>query len=141
MTVEIPHPAGTASVGVSELGRIRIDDQVVEKIAARAAVEIPDAGGAAPRLLGRSVSGRGALGVRQTSLRALPKASAEVDGSTVVVDLSVSVRWPASIPAVTAAVRDRVTARVRELTGLQVTSVSIAVTDLVTDLEPPPRVR
>src|SRR6478609_11749333 len=116
MTVDVRPGDGVPAVGPTELGRIHVGDRVVEKIAARAAVEIPDAGGAAPRLLGRSVTGTGALGVRQTSLQALPRVSVDVDGSTVVVDLSVSVRWPASIPAVTAAVRRRVAARVHELT-------------------------
>lgn len=132
---------GAPTAGATDLGRIDIGDQVVAKVAARAAVEVPDAGGAAPRLLGRSGAGGGALGVRRTGLDTLPKASAQVDGSTVVLNLDVSVRWPASIPAVTAAVRERVAARVTQLTGLAVTSVSISVTDLVTPLPPPPRVR
>ncbi len=102
---------------------IGINDRVVEKMAARAAVEIPDAGAAAPRVLGRSVTGAAALGARPTSLTALPKASADVDGSTVILDLSISVRWPASVPEVTSAVREHVRGRVGELTGLTVTEV------------------
>ena len=39
---------------------ITINDRVVEKMAARAAAEIPDAGAAAPRVLGRSVTGAAA---------------------------------------------------------------------------------
>ena len=126
--------------GRTELGMISIDDQVVEKMAARAAVEIPDAGAAAPRVLGRSVTGPAAVGARATSLTGLPKASADVDGSIVILDLSISVRWPASVPEVTGAVRERVRRRVSELTGLTVTEVSISVTDLVTRLPAPARV-
>lgn len=127
--------------GRTELGMISISDRVVEKVAARAAVEIPDAGGAAPRVLGHSVTGAAAFGGRGTSLTALPKASADVDGSIVILDLSISVRWPASVPAVSSAVREHVRSRVSELTGLTVTEVSISVTDLVTQLPAPPRVR
>ena len=94
--------------GRTELGLISINDRVVEKMAARAATEIPDAGAAAPRVLGRSVTGAAALGARQTSLTGLPKASADVDGSVVTLDLSISVRWPASVPEVTSAVREHV---------------------------------
>lgn len=130
-----------AQAGRTELGLISINDQVVEKMAACAAVEIPDAGGAAPRVLGRAVTGGGGLGVRQTSLTALPRTSADVDGSVVVLDMSISVRWPASVPAVASAVRQHVRDRVSELTGLTVTEVSISVTDLVTRLPAPPRVR
>jgi uncharacterized alkaline shock family protein YloU len=126
--------------GRTELGMISINDRVVEKMAARAAAEIPDAGQAAPRILGHSVTGAGAFGARRTNLTAPPKASADVDGSVVVLDLSISVRWPASVPEVSAAVREHVRARVSELTGLTVTEVSIAVTDLVTRLPAASRV-
>lgn len=128
------------SVGRNELGVITINDSVVTKIAARAAAEVPDAGAAAPRLLGKSLAGASPLGLRATSLTELPKSSAYVDGSMVFVDLSISVRWPYSIPAVTQAVRDRVRNRVTELTGLHVAEVTIEVTDLVTHLPPAPRV-
>ena len=140
--------AGTAAglavpsspAGRTELGMISINDRVVEKMAARAAAEISDAGAAAPRVLGRSVTGAAALGARTTSLTALPKSSADIDGSIVILDLSISVRWPASVPEVTSAVREHVRGRVHELTGLTVTEVSISVTDLVTRLPGPPRV-
>jgi len=125
--------------GPTDLGMININDQVVEKMAAQAAAEIPDAGAAAPRVLGRSVTGAAALGARTTSLTALPKASADVDGSTVVLDLLISVRWPASVPEVTSAVRERVRSRISELSGLTVAEVSISVTDLATGLPGPAR--
>ena len=132
-------PPGS-SAGRTDLGMVSIDDQVVEKTAAQAAIEIPDAGGAAPRVLGRSMTGAAALGARETSLTALPKVSADVDGSLVILDLSISVRWPASVPEVTSAVREHVRSRVEELTGLTVAEISISVTDLVTRLPGPPRV-
>ena len=126
--------------GRNELGMISINDRVVEKMAARAAIEIPDAGAAASRFLGRSMAGASALGARQTSLTALPKASADVDGSLVNLDLSISVRWPASVPEVSSAVRENVRRRVSELAGLTVSEVAISVTALVTELPAPPRV-
>jgi uncharacterized alkaline shock family protein YloU len=137
----LPPGAPSSPAGRTELGMISIDDRVVEKMAACAAVEIPDAGGAAPRVLGRSLPGAGAFGTRQTSLTALPKVAADVDGSIVILDLSISVRWPASVPEVSSAVREHVRSRVSELTGLTVTEVVISVTDLVTQLPAPPRVR
>jgi uncharacterized alkaline shock family protein YloU len=139
-------PAGPASpsevpaVGRGELGTITISDSVVAKLAAQAAVEIADAGAAAPRILGRSLSGAGGLGVRTTSLTGLPKATASVDGSIALIELEISVRWPASVPAVTTAVREHVRTRLRELTGLHVPEVTIQVTDLVTTLPPRRRV-
>ena len=130
-----------ARAGRNELGTISIADGVVSKIAARAAAENPDAGAAAARMLGRAVPGAGYMGVRGTDLEALPKTSVEVDGSKAFVNLEISVRWPASVPEITGQVRRHVRDRVRELTGLDVDEVHIVVTDLATDVTPPPRVR
>jgi uncharacterized alkaline shock family protein YloU len=127
--------------GRNEFGTISVADTVVTKIAARAAVENPDAGAAAARLLGRAVPGAGHLGVRGTDLDALPKTTVEVDGSKAFVNLEIAVRWPASVNQVSQQVRRHVQDRVQELTGLQVDEVHIVVSDLATDITPPPRVR
>jgi uncharacterized alkaline shock family protein YloU len=148
MAVAQPQPMSTATdvepaarAGRNELGTISIADGAVIKIAARAAAENPDAGAAAARMLGRVVPGAGHLGVRGTDLQGLPKTSVDVDGSKAFVTLELSVRWPASVPDVTAQVRHHVRDRVRELTGLDVAEVHIVVADLATDIAPPPRVR
>jgi uncharacterized alkaline shock family protein YloU len=114
---------------------------VVTKIAATAAAENPDAGAAVARVAGRAVPGAGRMGVRGTDLDALPKTTVEVDGSKAFVHLEISVRWPASVPEVTGRVRRHVRDRVGELTGLQVEEVDIVVSDLATDITPPPRVQ
>ncbi len=131
----VPGPDEPAA-GRNELGSITIAESVVAKLAAQAALEVPDAGAAAPRLLGRSLSGAGGLGVRQTSLTGLPKVSAKVDNSIALLQLEISVRWPVSVPAVTAAVRERVRTRLVALTGLNVAEVTIRVSDLVTESAP-----
>lgn len=134
-------PAGSGQgVGRNELGTISVSESVVTRLAAQAALEIPDAGGAAPRVLGKSLANASLPGVRDTSLATLPKTSVRVDGSLAVVQMEISVRWPASIPAVTQEVRRHVQQRVSELTGLNVVEVTIKVTDLVTSLPTPPRV-
>jgi uncharacterized alkaline shock family protein YloU len=136
-----PGAAGTpARAGRNELGTISIADQVVTKIAATAAAENPDAGAAVARVAGRAVPGAGRMGVRGTDLDALPKTTVEVDGSKAFVHLEISVRWPASVPEVTGRVRRHVRDRVGELTGLRVEEVDIVVSDLATDITPPPRV-
>jgi uncharacterized alkaline shock family protein YloU len=127
--------------GCTELGRITVADGVVTKIAAMAAAENPDAGAAVARVLGRAVPGAGHLGVRGTDLSALPRTRVEVDGSKAFVTLEMAVRWPASVPAVTAQVRRHVRERIRELAGLEADEVHIVVSDLATDITPPPRVR
>jgi hypothetical protein len=75
------HEPGPSPPGRNELGMITINTQVVAKLAARAAAEIPDAGAAAPRVLGQSMSGPRGIGARKTSLTGLPKTSADEDGS------------------------------------------------------------
>jgi len=128
---------GSAQPVGGDLGRLRIHDRVVEKIAGQAAREVAGAGSARPRVLGRSLPG---FGVRRTDLDAAANASASIEGSVTRIELSISVRWPASIPEVTAQVRDRVRTRVSDLTGLRVQEVGITVTDLVTDRPPGRRV-
>ena len=131
--IELADGSTAPAAGRNELGSITVSESVVAKLAAQAALEVPDAGAAAPRLLGRSLSGAGGAGgpVQQPARAA--EGHAEVDGSLALVRLELSVRWPGSVPAVTAAVRDRVRSRLAELAGLEVPEVTIRVTDLVTE--------
>jgi len=129
------------SIGRNELGTIGISDDVVAKIAACAAVEIPDAGAAATRVMGRSIPGGGRLGLRATDLAALPKTKAEIDGNSTFLSMELSIRWPASVPDTTAQVRQHVRERIQELAGLTVAEVDITVAALATTITPPPRVR
>ncbi len=132
-----PDPAATEGTppGPSDApspGSIAISEMVVAKLAARAVLEIADAGGSASRLLGHVLPGAGRLGIRSASLTSLPNAEAQVDGSLAFIKVEISVRWPASISHVTTAVRHHIRERLTALTGLTVADVRIAVTDLVT---------
>ena len=127
--------------GRTELGRIAISDGVIAKIAARAALDEPDAGAAATRVLGLAVPGAAHLGGRGADLDALPRVSVQVDGALAYVDLTISVRWPADIAAVAASVRRGIIAAVERIAGIAVAEVRISVADLVTEISPPPRVR
>ena len=135
-----PPPPMTGRESDEPRGTITISDRVIAKLASRAVLEVPDAGGAAPRMLGRTVPGGGQLGLRETSLRTAPKASADVSGATARVEVTISVRWPASIRRVTERVRDHLRSRLHTLTGLTVAEVRITVTDLVVDTAPTGRV-
>lgn len=122
-------------------GTIIISDAVVAKLASRAVLEMPDTGGAAPRVLGRTVPGAAHLGIRETSLTTAPKSSADVDGSVARVEVTISVRWPVSIRQVTERLRSHLRERLHALTGLTVAEVRITVTGLVTPVAPTGRVR
>lgn len=123
-------------LGRNEFGTISVEPRVVEKIAARVAADVPDAGGTASRGLGRNLPGG-----HDSSLDSLPRVRADVDGGIAALTVTMSVRWPASIAAVSDAVRAAVRESVHTVTGLQITDVDITVTDLVTHFAPPPRVR
>lgn len=135
-------PSGESSIGDTGLGRIDVTDSVVARLAARAAVEVDDVGAAAPRLLGVDLSSGGLdkVGVRSSSLGELPSTSATVDGTLAFLELTMSVRYPASVRQVAAAVRSHVRERVGELTGLQVLEVDITVPALVSASARRPRV-
>lgn len=140
-----PAPVGGAGeparIGRNADGTISISDAAVTKLAAHAAAEHPDAGAAAARLLGRAMPGAGHLGVRGTNLHALPKTSVQVDRSKAFIELELAIRWPRSVPEVTAGVREQVRTRLNELVGLSAEEVHITVAELVTDLTAPPRVK
>lgn len=114
-------------------GRVHVSDTVVAKIAAQAATELSDVGAAARRVLGRTMVGAGRLGIRGSDLDHLPKTSADVDGQRAFVDMTIAVRWPASVAAVTSSLREHVRDRVEHLTGLSVADVRITVADLITE--------
>lgn len=114
-------------------GTTRIADKVVERIAARAVSEVDRATGAPRVVLGQTLG--------STTEKTDARVSAQVDGEVVMVDVAMAVQWPAPIREVAQQVRERVAARVNELTGLSVLEVDIDVATLLTDEPRAPRVR
>lgn len=127
------------SVGDTGLGRISIGDRVVARIAGRAVLDVPDAGGVAPVLIGKLAGGH--LGVRETSLDSIPKTTANVDGTRAFVTTTVSIRWPAPIAATAQAVRDSIRAQVSHMAGVEVPEVEVRVEALVQHIPSGPRVQ
>lgn len=127
---------GERGIGDTELGQIVVADDVVAKLAARAAVEVDGVGAAAPRLLGKELSGGplNKLGMKSSELGALPSCSAQVDGHLAFVDLTISVRYPSSVRQTAAAVREQIVAKVGAMAGVQIVEVDIKVPALVRDL-------
>lgn len=113
-------------------GRTRVADRVLERIAAHAVAETAQVGGAAPRLLG--------VPLGRDTARTAARVSAQVDGHLAIVKVTLSVTYPAPIRRVTRRVREQVTARVSELTGLDVRQVDIDIASLPGPEEQPRRV-
>ncbi|VVJ17715.1 Uncharacterised protein [Amycolatopsis camponoti] len=122
----------TASIPVEDRGELVVAARVVERIAAHAAGELTDVGGAAGRVLGIAVGGEDA----DRSV----KVAAEVDGDTVRLAARLSITYPASVTRTTERARAHLRDRVTELTGLAVQRVDITVTALHAPAREPRRV-
>jgi uncharacterized alkaline shock family protein YloU len=102
-------------------GRLEIADRVIERIAAQAAAEVDRATGTPRRVLGVSVG----------SPTDRPDVSARVDGPIAIVDVVMSVAWPAPVTQVTEQVRARIVQHLADLAGVRAAQVDIRVTALV----------
>lgn len=117
-------PARQGEAGATALaepavrGRTVIADAVVEHIAARAAADVA----------GATSSGSG---LDKVVGRAYPQAHARVAGGRVRLHLEIAVAWPHPLADVCGQVRDTVTARVNELTGLIVDTADVTAAKVV----------
>lgn len=112
----------TTTVPAEERGELVIAGHAVERIAAHAARELDDVGGAAGRVLGVALGGEDAG-------RSV-KVDAEVDGDRVRLATRLSITYPASVARTTEQARAHLRERVSALTGLDVERVDITVTAL-----------
>ncbi|RJL33186.1 Asp23/Gls24 family envelope stress response protein [Bailinhaonella thermotolerans] len=99
-----------------ERGRTRVGENVVARVAARAATEVDHASGLDQRVI-RLGSGHD----RDA------KAAASVTGDVAVLRLHIAVDYPSPVCQVADAVRRHVTRRVHGLTGLRVEHVDVDV--------------
>jgi uncharacterized alkaline shock family protein YloU len=114
-------PAPAEGAERRQRGRLVLAKQVVEKIAGQVASEISAAGGRSGGFLG--------IGAH-TDLSARPKVDVELAGRTATLAIEMAVAYPVSIRQATDRVRDQVTRRVGQLTGVEVTRVDITVVAL-----------
>jgi uncharacterized alkaline shock family protein YloU len=108
-------------------GTTSIEDAVIAKIASIAAREVDGVAS-----LGGTISSAlaGVVGRIRGDEHRTAGVGVEVGRRQAAVDLSLSVRYPASIPDVTDAVRQNVIDRIETLSGLEVVEVNIVVVDL-----------
>jgi uncharacterized alkaline shock family protein YloU len=114
-------PAPADGAERRQRGRLVLAKQVVEKIAGQVASEISAAGGRSKGFLG--------IGAH-TDLSARPKVDVELAGRTATLAIEMAVAYPVSIRQATDRVRERLTQRVGQLTGVEVTRVDITVVAL-----------
>src|SRR4051812_45945978 len=122
-----PDVPGPATPLQTERGNTTIADAVVTKVAGIAAREVRGVhslGGGVARALG-SVTQRVGIGDEMSQ-----GVSVEVGEREAAVDLTVTVEYGESIPQVSQAIRENVIKRIEGITGLSVTEVNVAITDL-----------
>ena len=109
-----PAPAGTL-----ERGSTSLSDRVVDKIAARAALEVDHVHGVSSGLIAGVFHAQPTVGV-----------TSAIDGQLAQLTLQVEVDYPTSLRTVTRQLRRHVSQRVRQLCDTTVTDVDIRVTAL-----------
>jgi uncharacterized alkaline shock family protein YloU len=107
----------------AQRGQTTIADRVVARVAAQAAAEIGQTGGAARRLAGVAMG-------RETG-EGLARVSARVDGHLARIEMRLTIDYPAPARTLTREVRHHVIERVAALTGLEVRHVDIEVARLL----------
>ena len=117
LEVAAPHPAP------GERGRTTIADRVVARVAARAVAEVEQTGGAARQLIGITIGRQAGEGAARVHAR--------TEGHLAMIEMRLSLAYPASVRALAREVRQHVIERVTSLTGYEVHHVDIEVTRLL----------
>jgi uncharacterized alkaline shock family protein YloU len=132
-----PGPAPSPRPEVGEVkGRIRIADEVVEKIAGLAATEVPgvvDLGGDLARAVD-NVRERVAAGATRGDLG----VKAEIKGQEVAIGVTVMVEFGYVVMDVARQVQANVAVQTRRMLGLRVVEVNVTVDDVRTGPPPEP---
>jgi uncharacterized alkaline shock family protein YloU len=95
-------------------GRTDVAASVLERIACHAAAEID------------GVTSVGS-GLGKVVGRQYPRANAEIAGSRARVTVEIAIEWPHPLATVSAQVRDTLTTRLHELSGLEIDAVDVTV--------------
>lgn len=104
-------------------GRTTIADRVVARVAARAVAEVEQTGGAARKVIGIAIGRQAGEG--------MARVAARVDGQLAMIEMRLSLAYPAPVLTLTREVRRHVADRVTGLTGLDVRHVDIEVARLL----------
>lgn len=107
-------------------GRLVLAKKVVEKIAGQAASEVSVASGRSGGVLGFGAD---------ADADARPRVDVDLSGVSADLAIKIGIAYPGSIRAATQQVREHVTRRVEELTGVDVRRVDIDVTFLTDDID------
>ncbi len=128
-----PEPPGfRPAVGAGNVsrGRTELEVKVIEKIAGEVAREESASGGASGGFLG--------IGTH-ADMSARPKTSVELTGNVAALTIEVAMPYPAPLRQAAGHLRQRIMARVTELTGVEVRQVDIRILWLKSGRDAPAR--
>jgi uncharacterized alkaline shock family protein YloU len=108
-------------------GRTTIADRVVAQIATLAVAEVGQTGGAARQLIGLTLGRQTGEGPARVSVR--------VNGNLAMIEMRLSLAYPAPVRSLTREVRRHVMERVTTFTGIEVRHVDIEVACLLRESE------
>ncbi len=118
---DVASPPVRRTVEPAHRGRLVMSRHVVEKVASEAALEVVATSGRSRGLLG--------FGAKPDP-NARPKVDADLSTHSTDLAIAIGISYPVSIRTATQQIRDHVTQRVEELTGVDVRRVDIDVTFL-----------
>ncbi len=109
----------------NDLGVISIHENVIISIVRAATVEVEGVS----RLAGNSLVDNiaGLVGSKKIADRAI---SVELDGSNVVVDVEINVKYQSNIPTVAADVQKKICEMVESTTGMNVVKVNVIIQEI-----------
>lgn len=126
MSKEFENENGYTMETSSEIGEVKIADDVVATIAGLAATEVEGVASMQGNLTNEIV---GKLGVRNLS----KGVKIELMDGRVHVELSITMKYGYSIPKTCHAVQDKVKGAIENMTGLKVESVNIRIVGVNTE--------
>lgn len=106
-----------------ELGEVEISDDVLAVIAAMAAMEVDGVVAMAGNITSEIVS---KLGMKKLS----KGVSVDVDGNSVMIDLSIVLRMNENIMKISKKVQDKVKTTVENMTGMEVANVNVNISSV-----------
>lgn len=121
MTKEFEDRGTTYSIHENvNIGEVKVADEVVAIIAGLAATEVEGVDSLGGNITSEIVS---KLGMKNLS----KGVKVTVEESSVLVDITLNLKYGTQIPAVSAKVQDKVKSAIETMTGLSVTEVNIKV--------------
>ncbi len=116
-------PAPAPLAVPEQRGRTTIADRVVAQVATRAVAEVAQTGGAARQLIGITLGRQSGQGPARVSAR--------VNGNLAMIEIRLTLAYPAPVRSLSREVRRHVMERVYSLTGIEVRHVDIDVVHLL----------